>query len=444
MKKLIALALCLASTVAILCSCGSKEVFDLSSVVAEVESSDTASDETNSETTSNKTSSIKDEENSSEKEDKSSSAKLPDTNSSKTSSKKEEITSASTSSSVKLPVKYENTVEISCFQFSPYYCINYADEYTEINDGNDDIPIEKKLEEFEDVLKEGYFNSVFLNYHDVKNEKLWQILEKYEVKVWIALSSYYKESRGQTIEEFMTPYLKPFDFVKDNPKRWGLFNGVAYDEMIHRGYAPEDFSLMAEYLYKKLGKRCFPVMAPQEFTKLWWDGQKQQQTTEGCKYFTDIAFDMYDGDVRDSASPNFVVAEAQARYPEYNIQNAEDVYRMMTSEMLKLVDHPVNVWFYPSSHKKSAMHTEDYCLAQLRFFEELLEEQEHPGGMVLYTYAQFNDTQYGLASFLNLGKNANKTIRRFEDQIWYYYSSYLKILTNKYRNTSINPKLNLG
>jgi len=435
MKKTIALCLCLISVAAFLCACSPKQNVNSSSKIAANESSNVASKET--EVTSNKTESVKEDKSSSKKEEISS----EDESSSRTPSKNNRTSSVSTSSSVKVPVN-SNTVEIGCFQFSPYYCINYADKYTEINDGNMDIPIEKKLEEFEDVLAEGYFNSVFLNYNDVKNEKLWQILEKYDVKVWIALSSYYKESRGQTIEEFMTPYLAPFDFIKDNPKRWAMFNGILYDEVIHRGCTIEDFNTMSEYLYKKVGKRCFQVMAPQECTKLWWEGQ-QQQTVEGTKYVTDIAFDMYAGDVRDNGI-NHVAEYASGVYPEYEIYDDADVYRTMTNEMLKLVDHPVNVWFFPTSHKFTANHTESFCLAQLQFFEELLEEQERLGGMVLYTYAQAAKGLYGLASFLDLGENANKTIRCEEKQVWYYYSKYLKDLTMKYRNTPNNPTINLG
>ena len=338
-------------------------------------------------------------------------------------------------------------MEIGCFQFTPYYCINYGDQedYVAKNDGNMNVPIEQKLEEFEDVLKEGYFNTVFLNYYDINNEKLWQIIEKYKVRVWMMIGSAYRSSMDITIDEYMeTNHLKPFEKIRKNPERWALVNGIAYDEMMTRKYTPEEFSITAEYLYKKLGKRCFPVMAPQEFTKLWPAEGPLKQTTEGCKYITDIAFDMYDGDVRDNAQPNYTVAEAQFYYPEYNIKNAKDVYRMMTAEMLKLVGHPVTVWYYPSSHKKSAMHTESFCLAQLQFFEKLLEEQEHPGGIVLYTYAQSSSNNYGLASFLDLGENANKTFRRFENQVWYYYSKYLKDLTMKYRNTPNNPAIDLG
>ena len=157
MKKTIALTLCLVSTVAILCSCMPNQILHSSSTAAGAESSVAGFEDLKPEINSNKTSSKNEAEYSSSKkeENKFSNNKFPnrDEDSSITSSKNNNTASVSTSSSVKLPVKYENTVEISCFQFSPYYCINYADEYTEINDGNDDIPIEKKLEEFEHVLK---------------------------------------------------------------------------------------------------------------------------------------------------------------------------------------------------------------------------------------------------------------------------------------------------
>lgn len=440
MKKIIALILCLMSVVALLCACKPKQTVNSSSKVAESESSAAASEELNSDVVSDKTSSVVDDSSSKKENDKSSSKDSDDKDSSKGPSRNDRTSSVSTSSSVKLP-SIGGTVEIGCFQFTPYYCINYGDEedYVAKNDGNMNVPIEQKLEEFEDVLKEGYFNTVFLNYYDIDNEKLWQIIEKYKVSVWMMIGSGYKSSSGKTIDEWMEGHLSPFKNVRKNPERWALVNGIAYDEMMTRKYTPEDFSLVAEYLYKKLGKRCFPVMAPQEFTTLWPADGPLKQTKEGCKYITDIAFDMYDADVRDNAQPNYTVAEAQLRYPEYNIQNGQDVYRMMTAEMLKLFDHPVNVWFYPSSHARSAMHTESYCLAQLNFFDELLKEQEHQGGIVLYTYAQSSDTNYGLASFLDLGESANKTFRRFEGQVWYYYSKRLKALTQEYRNTPNTP-----
>ena len=209
MKRLIALTLSLMSIVAILCSCGPKQNINSSSTVAEAESSAIASEETKSEVSSNKTSSIKKDKSSSKKEEKPSSKKE---DSSRAPSKRNETTSASTSSSVKLPT-LGNTMEIGCFQFTPYYCINYKDEYVAINDGDMSVPIEKKLEEFEDVLKEGYFNTVFLNYYDINNEKLWQIIEKYNVTVWMMIASGYRSTSGITIDEWMEGHLKPFNII---------------------------------------------------------------------------------------------------------------------------------------------------------------------------------------------------------------------------------------
>jgi len=223
-----------------------------------------------------------------------------------------------------------------------------------------------------------------------------------------------------------------------------MFNGLAYDEIIHRGYTNEDFSASMEYVYKVIGKRNFPVMAPQDFTKLWPIADHGKQTTECCKYITDISFDMYEGDVRDNPEQNFVLRDAQNAYPEYNIKDGKDVYRMMSNEMLKLVNHPVTVWYYPSAHHPGARHTEEFNLAQVKFFEQLLKEQEHPGGLILYTFAQGSETNFGFESFIDMGPYADKTIRRYEDQVMYEYSAYIKQLTMRYRLTQNDPVLDLG
>ena len=439
MKKLIALALCLMSITLILCSC-KPDAPVISSTPAENESSVTESETSSVDYSENETSSIK------EKEDKESSKKEEEA---ETSSKKDKpvnrnpsaITTSTSSSGLKLPDIDGSTMEIGCFQFAPEYTRDYRSKYEAVNlgDGN----IDANLEQFEDTLAEGYFNTVMLTSTDFAHEGVWQVLEKYKVKVWFLVAGCYQSSSGKSVDKFMEEgWLKSLNFIRNNPKRWEMFNGIAYDEIIHRGFSPEDFKITTEYVYKKLGKRNFPVMAPQECTKLWWEGE-QQQTTDGCKYVTDIAFDMYAGDVRTDKGNN-VASYAKGVYPEYNIKNDKDVYKMMTSEMLKLVGRPVTVWYYPSSHMMADYHTEEYCLAQLKFFEGLLKEQDHPGGIILFTYAQPNETLYSLQSFLDLGKNAEKSFRRYEKLTWYEYSAYLKQLTMRYRLTKNNPTIDLG
>ena len=118
MKKTIALTLCLVSTVAILCSCIPNQILHSSSTAAGAESSvagfEDLKPDLKPEINSNKTSSKNEAEYSSSKkeENKSSSNKFPnrDEDSSIISSKNNNTASVSTSSSVKLPVKYENTV----------------------------------------------------------------------------------------------------------------------------------------------------------------------------------------------------------------------------------------------------------------------------------------------------------------------------------------------
>jgi len=441
MKRIIALILCLISVMAIICSCGPKDPV-ASSTPAEIESSIVEDETSSRDFSKNETSSVGKEE---EKE----SSKKQETSSKKESSKAEKPvdrnpSATSTSSGIKLnlPDIEGSTMEIGCFQFAPQYTRDYRDKYEAVNLG--DANIDANLEQFEDTIAEGYFNTVMLTTTDFAHEGVWQVLEKYKMKVWLLTAVCYDSSSGKSVDEFFEEgWLKSLNFIRNNPKRWEMFNGIAYDELIHRGVSTEDFIATTEYVYKKLGKRNFPVMASQEFTKLWPMENHKSMTAETCKYVTDIAFDMYSGDVQTDKG-NYVASYAKGLYPEYNIKNDKDVYRMLTSEMLKMVGRPVTTWFYPSSHMMAEHMDESFCLAQLKFFEELLKEQDHPGGIILFTYAQPNETLYSLQSFLDLGENAEKSFRRYEKLTWYQYSAYLKQLTMRYRLTRNNPTLDLG
>ena len=331
----------------------------------------------------------------------------------------------------------KNTLEIGVWQLDLQETINYGTAW------------EDRLREFEDVLKSGYFNTVLLGVGHFANDDVWQILEKYNVRAWVVVWDIFKSSE-QTLEEFVSPVDKGVDEIRKNPKRWEMFNGFAYDENFSRGESSEDFNAVCKHFYEKYGKRNFPVLACQEFTDLWTvPGFPPQATTEAFKYVTDVAFDVYAIDVRDGATNTDKngggIPEIQKFFPE--VTDGKSFFKAMTEAMLEKVDHPVNVWFYPSAHAFNAFcslegttrENEDYCLAHLEFFNEYLREFKHPGGLILYTYAQapcYPADYYGLQTVLSIkDENGNQKIRPQDNAVWEKYSARLKEICAEYRQT---------
>ena len=108
--------------------------------------------------------------------------------------------------------------------------------------------------------------------------------------------------------------------------------------------------------------------------------------------------------------------------------------------MLELLDHDVNVWFYPCAYTPNlwggGRADEDYCLAHLNFFDELLSEQKYQGGLMLYTYTQFsNPNEIGLQSHLVVQNLEGDVLLRPNEMKWYRYSARLGEITTKYKET---------
>ena len=63
---------------------------------------------------------------------------------------------------------------------------------------------------------------------------------------------------------------------------------------------------------------------------------------------------------------------------------------------MSMIDHPVNVWFYVAAYNAGPYTKlgagEDYCKAQLEYFDRLLDEttaqyeNQLSGGLAIFTY----------------------------------------------------------
>ncbi len=348
------------------------------------------------------------------------------------------------SSSVKLPVNPKLTAGVGVYHFSPGWTYNYGKEEN------------KRYEEFEDVLSAGYFNTVITSQEWAEKERFWEICLKYRVTVWVSLYSYF-QSQKTTLENYIAKVDKSVSIIRQHADWWDSFNGFHFEECIWRGQSNDDFAAEAKALYQKYGKRNFVVLATGEFTGVEGNEQQINTSAENMKkihpssfqYMTDISFDSYSVDVRDGALNGSFIARMQKELP--SIKDGKTYYIEMTRLLKRLCGRPANVWFFPCAYTTGlwgglngqSRADEAYCLAHLNFFDELLDAEEFPGGMFLYTYQQFsNKAELGLQSHLEVfadktdasGEKVYKL--RPDEEKWTYYSTRLKELTEKYKTTA--------
>ncbi len=449
MRKTFSLILALIMVLGVFCACKPQQNEKTSSTSAITETSSAMAESENSSKNNQNTASVssKNEETSSEASSKGfdrNSSKKQNVSREETSSENIPISTSSknngtttTSSSVKVNIERDTTLEIGAYHFNPKWTKNYGEQ------------TEKKLEEFEDVLKSGYFNTVILEVEHFDDEEVWQILDKYDVTVWLCIWTYYG-STNQNMEDFMERYDVQLKKIRQNPERWARFNGFCFDESVWRGQSNENFQYECQYLYVKYGKRLFPVLSLGEFTELMGEGQNTI-VTESFKYVTDVGFDSYSIDVRTGAPNGNSINNANQYFPK--IKDGKTYYQEITKHMLKLVNHPVNVWFYPTAFTVNlsggldglTRADEDFCMAHLSFFVELLEKQEYQGGIMLYTYTQFRDEELGMQSTLVVkDESGNQKLRPEQKNKWIYYSSLLKTITQKFRATKSNALVDVS
>lgn len=430
MKKIICLLLFALVIAAFLCACGENKT-NASSALTE-------SEETKSETALSSTvSTISKNEESSNKEE---SSKIEASSEAETSSKKSnkvERPTASQSTSQTVKVSANQAVAITAYHFSPQWAENYGES-------EDD-----HYREFEDVLSNGYFNSVTTKWGHLLNPRFWEICKKYNVSVWMDTEKYVSSKRTwDQYMEYIDEYLVP---IKNNPEWWELFQGFHWDEPVWNYQTNADFLYMTENLYKKYGKRNFPVLATGEFTGVegnfidTTDIENRKMVPESMKYLTDIGFDSYGVDVREGAANGSIIKETAKELPD--VKDGVSYYKELTKLLLRMVGHDVNIWFFPCAYTTNlwgglnglGVADEEYCLAHLNFFHEYLMEFEHKGGIQLYTYYQWDEGKLGLQSHLVVkDENGEQTLRPSEAK-WRKYSARLRELTEKYKNMNANP-----
>lgn len=442
MKKFISLALASLISVLILCSCAPKANENVSSVIPDTEST-TSIVSTNSQTVSKVES--KSESKAESKTESKSESKVESKAESKVESKKEESIpavsqTASKSESVSVIKRVDDCLEMGIYHFQPYWTTNYGDSE------------EDRLREFEDVIKQGYFNSFIASPHTIDMQGMWDIVEKYDLNVWMSLYDYYQSDK-QTLDEWLDYAHEGYQHVLKDKNRQKYFKGFFFDEPIWRGQSNADFLAMTEALYKKYGRRIYVVDSLAIFANWRSEADNAPMDKVGAKfansnafkYVTDLGFDHYTYDVRPGAGNGGKISNYTAKNPE--VTDAQSLYRQVTKNMLKCAGDK-NVWYWPCAFTYSiygglngiSRADEAYCLAHIDFFYQLLKEQKYQGGIHLYTYknSTSNPNELGLASKL-IVVDENGTQLLFPSKPkWQYVSAKIKNICQEYDNKKAN------
>ncbi|MDO4949897.1 MAG: hypothetical protein Q4E55_07015 [Bacteroidales bacterium] len=328
---------------------------------------------------------------------------------------------------------------LSCYHFHPRWTDNYGDS------------IEKRYEEFEDVVKAGYFNSIIVEKEYVNDDEFWRIILENECTVWLNIYDSFYSSKS-SFEAWVRPFSDALDVLRKNQERWDRFLGFHFDEPIWRGQSNADFLYETKALTEMYAKRIYPVFATGEFSGNEGNAMQLEMEAEGMRkaipealaYVTDIGFDAYCMDVRDEynyGGQKSHLAKVEKEFP--GVVDGKTYYSKQLEYLVRMVGHDVNVWLYPNAYTtllwRGGRAGEEYCIAQLREMARIIKEYPHIGGLALYTYYQFgNPKELGLQSHLVVTDSKGNQKLRPQEEKWYDYSRALKLMCEEFKSKESN------
>ncbi len=431
-KRILAVLLASLMLCGIFASCGEKEPADVSSKITASEEASSKEEISSVAASSEKTetSSVVSKEEEEEEETSTSSKKgfnRGDTN------------SESTSSSVKV-YKNAGTAMLGCFHFNTGFTTAY---------GSDN---ESKLREFEQIVKEGYFNTYFISTGTTFMDCV-KIIAENGGTFWVS-GGKFESGGGTTIEQHLENLEFYFDMLKEKGY-WDLFNGFYWDEPIWHGQKNEDFLLQTKAYYTKWGKRNFPVFACGEFSGEEGNtenlggitaDQMRKLDPKCAIYVTDAAYDSYSVDVREGATNGGANQFAKWQKVSPKIVDGKSYYTEYKEYLKKYIGHQVNYWYYPTAYvcylwggiNGERYASEDYCVAHLEFMADDILKEEYPGGLIIYTYATFGKTDYGFARHADV-KDSKGNYTLYPDENpdkWEKYCDALRNTTKKFNSVT--------
>lgn len=334
-------------------------------------------------------------------------------------------------------VKYYNkgTVQLGAYQFRIDLCTAAGTDY------------ESKLEEFADVVEEGYFNTYFLTLDEKILDQMKLVAESGGT-VWLAGNRYDDKTSIDTILDNIEFYL---DFL-DKYGYKDLVNGFYWYEPLWNGtMSNSEFLTLTKALYQKFGLRNFPTFAPRDFAGLTGNETEAEADAEdkvlpsSLKYVTDISFTSYGVDVRDGVKPSDSTLKSWQTSISPSIKTSGDYYIGYTEKLQAYTGHAVNTWYYACAFETTVSvgldglkrADEDYCIGHLEFMANDVLKSEYQGGIVIHKYNVTNSS-YGFQRHLPLKDSRGKYKYYPSEDKWENYGQALKKVKAKFDATKAN------
>ena len=386
MKKVFSLLIAVLFSICLLTSCGG----NAQNVSSALVSSEVAQSEENS----SQKSENDDKQNSSTVTTNSQTGTNSATQGNKTSSENKplidrESSTVSESQSVKV-YKNNGNVQLGAYTFRLDQCNSNGEVY------------EAQLEEFTDVVNEGYFNTYFLSLNEDILAQMKPIAEAGGT-VWFASTRNIKEKGLDAYIENVEYYLD----LLDKAGYRDLVNGFYwYEPLWQSTLSNDDFLQLTKTIYQKFGLRNFPAFAPHNFSDLTGTETNEQADaenqilTENLKYVTDVAVTVYGVDARDGVKVSSGTLNKWQTTISPSIQKSSDYYTGYKEKLHAHVGHPVNTWYYACAYETGVSvglngllkSDEDYCIGHLEFMAEDVLNSEYQGGIVLHKYSTTGST----------------------------------------------------
>lgn len=276
---------------------------------------------------------------------------------------------------------------------------------------------------FDWMVDRGYINSVIGNLDNLGN--VYGATEKMaEVggQVWLNTPAFY--SAKESLSDYMGNMAKKMNSLKEKSV-YETIVGFHWDEpLLHKPHTNSDLLAMTKALYEEYGLRNYPVFSSQEVLgqKGNWDDPDGMLIleSEATQYLTDIGFDSYGYDYRTPSTQTMQnkLVQMHERFPE--ITDTASYYRFMFNKLKdRVVNKEAKVWVYPCAYScytwAGITSDEDYCIAHLKGMTDLLFEQEHMGGIHLYTFKTWTRSQPSMD--VHLDKDNPNRWEKFEQAL---------------------------
>jgi len=330
-----------------------------------------------------------------------------------------------------------------------------TDNYDADADGT--ISDAESLAEIEAVLQAGYVNTIFAA-PGTTDESLAHftnviaLCKEYNCKFWLYDSKW--NSSTESLDYYLQKKATAVSKIKSVEGAWDLFLGFSWDEPFLGGMSNNEFREMTKYLYTTYKKRIFPVLGSnvvnEELKTFSGLHTVEVPTAYGLEYVTDIGWDNYAYDVRESKLDD---PEQNARLASLSsalgvtLETADDYYRYIHDQTMQKITHPVNAWFLPCAYNSGPWTgdgaDEDYCVAHLNYFNNLLTSttaqypNQRSGGIAVFTYD--SDRFTGLVKHLPISVNGNLicTEEAYATK-WNTLSDAIKALKTTFDNDTAN------